>query len=311
MNFIAEFKELLFKTPTYNLRTVHNTNCPYNHMLSYSKDSYMCFCGYKCEDCGYCHYPNQLRDCWDTYFAIKCELCYECVSVTGCYNCDFCNECINCSDCRFCYDCKGCKNCFGCVGLRQKEYCIFNKSYSKEDFFKRIYELKIKNLDAKKEIEKTVKNLIEKYPHVASVQTNAQNCIGDHIINSKNCYWAFASTESEDLCYVFHNDKLKDSCDTDLMAASELIYESTPGFDLYNCNFCLECGNTKNAEYCVRCFNSHDLFGCVSKNHAEFQILNKQYSREEYFKLVAEIKRQLREEKKYMNWLPDVIGKID
>lgn len=195
--------------------------------------------------------------------------------------------------------------------MRQKEYYIFNKSYSKEEYAKKMAELNIKNPETKKEIEKTVKNLIEKYPHVASIQTNAQNCIGDHIINSKNCYWAFATTESEDLCYVFHNDHLKDSLDTDLMAGSELIYESTPGYDLYNCNFCLECGNTKNAEYCVRCFNSHDLFGCIGRNHAEYQILNQPYNKEEYFKRIAEIKDRLRADKKYTNWLPDVVGRID
>ncbi|MBP7884916.1 hypothetical protein KAZ93_01885 [Patescibacteria group bacterium] len=27
-----------------------------------------------------------------------------------------------------------CKNCFGCVGLKNHEYCIFNKQYSKEDY---------------------------------------------------------------------------------------------------------------------------------------------------------------------------------
>jgi hypothetical protein len=32
------------------------------------------------------------------------------------------------------YNCHGCNNLFGCVGLRNKEYCILNKQYSKEDF---------------------------------------------------------------------------------------------------------------------------------------------------------------------------------
>lgn len=32
------------------------------------------------------------------------------------------------------YNCHGCQNLFGCVGLRNKQYCIFNKEYSKEEF---------------------------------------------------------------------------------------------------------------------------------------------------------------------------------
>jgi hypothetical protein len=30
--------------------------------------------------------------------------------------------------------CHSCKNCFGCVGLRNKEYCILNKQYTKEEY---------------------------------------------------------------------------------------------------------------------------------------------------------------------------------
>lgn len=307
MDFIDEFKKLLFSRPAYNLRSVHNTNCPYVHMVSHSKNSYLCFAGYKCEDCGYCHYPNQLRDCWDTYFAIKCELCYECVSCTSCYSCDWCTESVNCTDCAFCYDCRGCKNCFGCVGLRQKEFYIFNKPYSKEEYKNKMAELKVKDHTLAGEIQKKVDGLRAQHPHCASIQMNSENCLGDHIINSKNCYWAFNTTSAQDSCYVMHNDGLKDCYDTDLIAASELCYECTPGYDLYNCNFCLECGNTKNAEYCVRCFNSHDLFGCVARDHAEFEILNVKYSKEEYFKKVAEIKEELRRKNQYTQWLPEVI----
>ncbi|MEK7583229.1 MAG: hypothetical protein AAB483_02395 [Patescibacteria group bacterium] len=32
------------------------------------------------------------------------------------------------------YNCHGCQNLFGCVGLRGKQYCIFNKQYTKEEF---------------------------------------------------------------------------------------------------------------------------------------------------------------------------------
>ncbi len=34
----------------------------------------------------------------------------------------YCDHCFNCSDC------------FGCVGLRNKQYCVFNKQYTKEEY---------------------------------------------------------------------------------------------------------------------------------------------------------------------------------
>src|SRR3989338_8930589 len=152
MDLIKIFQKLIESQPVYNLRSVHNDNCPYVHMVSYSRNSYMCFGGYKCEDCGYCHYPNQLKDCWDTYFAIHCELCYECVSCTDCYNCNFCTESVNCNDCWFSYDIRRCSDCFGCVGLRQKQFYIFNEPYSKEEYFKKIKTFDLKDATVRKGI---------------------------------------------------------------------------------------------------------------------------------------------------------------
>ena len=34
----------------------------------------------------------------------------------------------------YCDACQGCKHCFGCVGLTRKEYCVFNKQYTKEAY---------------------------------------------------------------------------------------------------------------------------------------------------------------------------------
>lgn len=156
-----------------------------------------------------------------------------------------------------------------------------------------------------------MENLRSKHPHIALIQTNSENCTGDHIIGSKNCHESFATTNAQDCAYVFHNETLKDCIDCELIAASELCYECTPAYDLYNCNFCLECGNTKNSEYCVRVFNSHDCFGCVGRDHAEFEILNQKYSKEEYLKRIAALRNELKTEKKYINWLPEIVGKLD
>ncbi|MFK7780437.1 MAG: hypothetical protein QM490_04880 [Candidatus Gracilibacteria bacterium] len=42
----------------------------------------------------------------------------------------------NCSYLIYCDSCISCKNCLFCVSLRNKEYCIFNKQYTKEEYKK-------------------------------------------------------------------------------------------------------------------------------------------------------------------------------
>ena len=38
------------------------------------------------------------------------------------------------SNCTYCYSCFNSKNLFGCVWLRNKEYCVFNKQYTKQEY---------------------------------------------------------------------------------------------------------------------------------------------------------------------------------
>ena len=90
----------------------------------------------------YCTYCNEIASgakyCQDyCMWGIDCELLYEC---NGCgynvYHSLFCNHCWqNCSNLLYCESCfPGVKDCFGCFGLRQDQYCIFNKQYTKEEY---------------------------------------------------------------------------------------------------------------------------------------------------------------------------------
>lgn len=52
-------------------------------------------------------------------------------------------------DSEYCIACRGISNCFGCVGLKKKQYCIFNKQYSKEDYESLREKIKIQMTDNK------------------------------------------------------------------------------------------------------------------------------------------------------------------
>lgn len=46
----------------------------------------------------------------------------------------FSYNCWTSSELAYCIDCYDTKNCFGCIGLRNKQYCILNKQYTKEQY---------------------------------------------------------------------------------------------------------------------------------------------------------------------------------
>ncbi|MFA6520234.1 MAG: hypothetical protein WCT44_01350 [Candidatus Paceibacterota bacterium] len=77
-----------------------------------------------------------LRDTYDGYGAgAEAELLYE-VFDTGVQGAKLCfvGVVYGGHDVYYSYNCHGSQDCFGCIGLRQKQYCILNKQYTKEEY---------------------------------------------------------------------------------------------------------------------------------------------------------------------------------
>jgi len=78
-----------------------------------------------------------VKDCYDyANWGAGCELMYECL-VCGDhnYNCKCCWNCFPANkNLQYCVFCASSADLFGCVSLRKKQYCIFNKQYSKEEY---------------------------------------------------------------------------------------------------------------------------------------------------------------------------------
>lgn len=49
-----------------------------------------------------------------------------------------------CTNCEYIFNCKNLDNCFMCFGLQSKSYCIFNKQYEPEEYFRIVDEIKTK-----------------------------------------------------------------------------------------------------------------------------------------------------------------------
>ncbi|MBI5220761.1 MAG: hypothetical protein HY978_02915 [Candidatus Liptonbacteria bacterium] len=88
-------------------------------------------------DCRYCqNIASKAYGCYDGYgIGAQCELTYESFNtgVQGVRQC-FCGTVYGGTDIYYSINCHNCMNLFGCVGLRNKEYCIFNRQYGKEEY---------------------------------------------------------------------------------------------------------------------------------------------------------------------------------
>lgn len=127
------------KFPNKFLEGLGNTKVSGNY-IDRSKDVKNSLFVREGEHLKFCQYIQELpgsKDCYDwSIWGDNGQLMYECHGCgIGTQNCRFClftQE--NARDIEYSMVCSGSSNLFGCVSLRKKEYCIFNKQYTKEEY---------------------------------------------------------------------------------------------------------------------------------------------------------------------------------
>jgi len=302
MQFFDRLQALRLSQPHPCILTVRSENSDYCPYHASGKDSYMIVGHNMAWECFYGFWVGNCKNCTDCAFIEKSELCYESMDIHECYDCTFCQDCVSCTECEWCYDCKGCMSCYGCVNLRNKEFYIFNKKYSREDYFEKLKELRTHGRNMENP-PREFAELKETLPHIAMQGVNNENVTGDHIFNSRNVYFGFDVSDQEDTMYMYNASGSKDCMDVIYTGQdSEMNYMCHSAVNLKYSNFCDVCWFSQNLEYCEYVFNSHDCFGCISRNRAEYEILNQKYSKDEYFKKLAQIKDELRKEDTYGRW---------
>lgn len=93
-----------------------------------------CFDIEKSQDSRHADNIMQCKNVQDCSRTTLCELAYENLSAVNSYNVLFSVMCWYCQDVQYCDSCLHCKHLFGCTGLRSKEYCIFNRQYTKDEY---------------------------------------------------------------------------------------------------------------------------------------------------------------------------------
>ncbi len=140
---LIEFEDYIKKFPRRNLTIVRSKNVIGDNIFD-SKDSKSVWNVRDLENCSYIWDSFNFKDCMDTYSGAKAELIYEATATTkGSNNCHFCIRVHSGSrDCEYSWFLQNCSNCFGCVSLKDREYCIFNVQYNKEEYNELLSQIK-------------------------------------------------------------------------------------------------------------------------------------------------------------------------
>lgn len=291
--FFEQLNELKLAMPAQNLKVQEPLlNCDYIHYAGNSKNSYLITHADFCEDCYYGYGFKQNRSCVDGFYNLHCELCYDCVDVHHCYGLNGSQDCLNCNSSTFLRDCIGCRNCFMCVGLRQKEYCILNQQYTKERYQEFMKKVDLGSYQQYQHYKKQMEDFALQHGMKFFHGNNLENCTGDYLNNCKNVSDSFDCEDVESARFVYQLVLgSKDVYDIYQFGTKlQLSYDCSIVGDSYHMLFSfgpdLSCSELT---YCSDCFASKNSFGCVGLMRGNYCILNKQYTKEDYEKMVAGI----------------------
>ena len=294
--FFSQFHLLQTSIPKANL---YQTNFISSEYCNYGLDFKECYLLFGGMDNERVYFSNQVfnsRDSFDIAFCSKTEFSYEIFESTLLNKTFFSHYSQNCIESSYLIDCRNCMYCFCCVGLINKKYHIFNKSYTKEE-----YEIFLKNNlgSYNKHLEnlRKLEELRLKLPHRYARIYKSVNSDGDDLNESRNTHLAFTSSHAENSKYLFFTRRgVKDCYDNCFQGVdSELLYEIAHGFGGSRGAFGVRNFHNQDSQYSEECHDCFNIFGCEGLRKKSYCILNKQYTKDEYEKLLPKILKHMEE----------------
>ena len=299
--FFEQFRDLMHQVPEQSLFVMYATlvNSEYNNMNHYLKNCYLLFNSDYAEDCMYGTEVEHSKECVDVTMVDECELTYQSVNCFRCYQTYFSVDCLNCTTVWFSKNCSSCSDCFGCVNLKNKQYYIFNKPFTKEEYHKKLKEFNVGSYVAFQKAQQQAREYWLKFPFKYMHGTINENVSGDYIHHSKNVHDSFIVVEAHNCRYcmwliVKNNKNCYDY--TQFGEDAENMYESAVcgkgtntvigGYRVLGCH---------SIRYSMHCYDTNDLFGCIGVHKQKYCILNKQYTKEEYNALVPKIIQHMKD----------------
>lgn len=290
--FFPQFQALQARYPKpamANDNHLASENIEYCQGLAYSKNCYLVTTGWRLEDCLYCTACGEARDLVDCRFVnIDSELLYECADSQRLYSCTFVNCSESCRNCHFGFDLRGCSDCFCCVGLRHKQFYIFNRPNSEDEYRAEVKSFNCGSYAAQERLREEFERFRLEQPHLAAHQVNCENSMGNNLFNCKN-FVGFNVFGGEDCKYYFSGSRPQFCHDILVGGEHQWCYEGVNPDHSYMTAFTVWCWRCQNVYYSDNCHSCRNLFGCIGLRNASFCLLNKEYRPSDYQQLCSAV----------------------
>ncbi|MDA2921921.1 hypothetical protein MYX07_01505 [Patescibacteria group bacterium AH-259-L07] len=291
--FFEQFKKLQFQVPHLAIYNINSLNSEYTNQAIDNKNCYLGFSLKECENTMYATNADSLRDSVDVFYSFDSELIYESIDTRKSHTSGFLQNCETVVDSFFLYNARNAQNCIGGVNLRNKNLLLFGNKITSEEF--QSLRTKLGSEKYVQEFKHRFRDELLKYPRRYAYVIKSINSSGDFLTNCKNTKQCFGSYNLEDCGYSVRIFRCKDLVDMYAVGDSELCYEGIGVEEVYGNKLCYNTLRSQYMEYCDFCRDCSYCFGCVGLRNKQYCVLNKQYSKQEYEKLVPNIIQHMSE----------------
>ena len=302
-------RPLIEHVPYPSLSSHGSTNCVGCGMVD-CVDCYMAFGCKMVKDSWYTFRTQYSERVMDAPFLLRCENVFASAKSVGCNSCTQIFECNQCLRSAFLFDCQNCEDCFCSSNLRRKQYVFLNEQLTEAEYKTRMKQVDLSSTEQfeywKSEFHRVVSEQTI-WPENFSV--NVQNCVGEGMMDSLDCsgFLMDNSRAIRDGWNIFDSEHL----DTVVISYnSNDCYNVSVALASHNIKFSFVAEQSQDCEYVINCYSCENCFGCVGLNRKKFCILNKQYTEEEYWQKLDEIKCAMLDRGEYGRFFPAVFAPL-
>ena len=304
-SFFKQLRELQLKIPLLAERSIKE---PQNSIAAFSlgdvNSYFMMFC--RSKNSLFSHWVFDMEDSSEAWNGSSIVNSYNIANSQRIHSCKYVRESFDCINSSFLFDCRNCEFCFGATNKRNAKYIWWNEQLTKEEWERRFSEIDLSCRSSLKEHVSRFHKMIGGAVWPQNFNEKASDSKGEYLTNVENCRYCYSCIDGpKDLYWVnYASGNASDCAFCSGSYSSNNCYYSSNSSDCSNVLFSYTCGSSQRLEYCIQCYNCEDCFGCNGLNYKKFCIFNKQYTEEEYWNKLDEIKCAMLDMGEYGEWFP-------
>lgn len=183
-----------------------------------------------------------------------------------------------------------------------------NEQLTEQEYKQRLAQLNIQKASQVDDILARLADLIQKYPQRENKNIITEGVYGNYLYNVEDVYHCYDCSDAQDCRYCTQLQLGSKNC-YDMYQFGVTIdhcYECTQtGHTISNCSFCYSMVEScSDMLYCLNCFSSRNCFACYGLKKHEYCILNKQYSKQDYYDLLEKCIQKMQKDGEWGEFHP-------